>query len=453
MEPPLCSNLFDVPREELDRTLAMLARALYEPTDSSTKETRDAAERQQLALSEFVTRQLAELANTFSTSDASVPSKEPDESTEKLVVAKKSETAAVNGQALKRKAEPLLTPSPSTSMRLPATKQARLDADTPSPRAQESDRNASKSPTPTADVKPRKPSRSIADRKSTLMKQIKMDAKNYHEPSVLEEIHCLPDLGYTKTELKSLITTCTAVAKGMRRKAVVEALEKLKKEHLHEEEQEGEQSQSDVHEGTLIDSADGEMEPEETNGDMSPTGDQPGLQAFPDFEQDNEEAAKPVSKMMGVPEWLARPTTVDQSESLPVAEAATQFQLSERCIKACGKLGIERFFAVQVAAFPILLQSRSLSDPHLVPRDICVSAPTGSGKTISYVIPVTEALAKRTVVRLRALVILPTRDLVMQVKETFDAFVRGTDLKVATATGQQSFAHEQAQLVGDPVDG
>ena len=53
------------------------------------------------------------------------------------------------------------------------------------------------------------------------------------------------------------------------------------------------------------------------------------------------------------------------------------------------------------------------------------------------------------VTRLRALVVLPTRDLCIQVKETFETFVKGTDLKIATSTGQNSFAHEQSILVGD----
>lgn len=58
-------------------------------------------------------------------------------------------------------------------------------------------------------------------------------------------------------------------------------------------------------------------------------------------------------------------------------------------------------------------------------------------------------MSQRVVTRLRALVVLPTRDLCIQVKETFETFVKGTDLKIATSTGQNSFAHEQNILVGD----
>lgn len=61
----------------------------------------------------------------------------------------------------------------------------------------------------------------------------------------------------------------------------------------------------------------------------------------------------------------------------------------------------------------------------------------------------TQILSARIVTRLRALVVLPTRDLVNQVRETYEAVAKGRGLKIGTATGQHSFAHEQAQLVGD----
>ena len=41
-----------------------------------------------------------------------------------------------------------------------------------------------------------------------------------------------------------------------------------------------------------------------------------------------------------------------------------------------------------------------------------------------------QVLASRVVTRLRALVVLPTRDLVVQVRETFEAVAKGRGLKV-----------------------
>ncbi|SNX82286.1 related to DBP6 - ATP-dependent RNA helicase [Melanopsichium pennsylvanicum] len=114
-------------------------------------------------------------------------------------------------------------------------------------------------------------------------------------------------------------------------------------------------------------------------------------------------------------------------------------------------LGVSQWFAVQVSVIPTLLaqpRSRSLYRPFAPPRDLCVSSPTGSGKTLAYTVPIVEVLRSRQIVRLRALIVLPTRDLVSQVKSTLELVAKGSGLRIGTATGQHSFAHEQSQLVG-----
>ncbi|GAA6046760.1 hypothetical protein JCM3770_005628, partial [Rhodotorula araucariae] len=149
---------------------------------------------------------------------------------------------------------------------------------------------------------------------------------------------------------------------------------------------------------------------------------------------------------------------VDPLRKVPVSDqvGADGTGVGERGRKRLrGEMGVEDWFAVQTAVLPLLLPPSAnppaLYAPFNPPRDICVSAPTGSGKTLSYVVPIVETLQHRIVTRLRALVLLPTRDLVGQVRETFEAYMKGTGLKVGVATGQHSFAHEQAVLVGEDV--
>ncbi|BGP19970.1 hypothetical protein JCM10213_006747 [Rhodosporidiobolus nylandii] len=144
---------------------------------------------------------------------------------------------------------------------------------------------------------------------------------------------------------------------------------------------------------------------------------------------------------------------VDPAQKLPLEDEGVK--VGEKGKRRLGEMGIEEWFAVQTAVLPLLLSpTASFSTtlyPPTPPRDLLVSAPTGSGKTLSYVVPVVEVLSRRVVTRLRALVLLPTRDLVGQVRETFEQYARGSGLKIGVATGQHSFAHEQSVLVGSSV--
>ncbi|CDW96921.1 hypothetical protein [Sporisorium scitamineum] len=144
-----------------------------------------------------------------------------------------------------------------------------------------------------------------------------------------------------------------------------------------------------------------------------------------------------------------------ESVTLPAQSSAnddfSKVALSDTVRSRLEALGVSEWFAVQVSVIPCLLaqpQSRSLYRPFAPPRDLCVSAPTGSGKTLAYSVPIVEVLRTRQIVRLRALLVLPTRDLVSQVRSTLELVAKGSGLKIGTATGQHSFAHEQNQLVG-----
>ncbi|CAD6241918.1 unnamed protein product [Miscanthus lutarioriparius] len=107
-------------------------------------------------------------------------------------------------------------------------------------------------------------------------------------------------------------------------------------------------------------------------------------------------------------------------------------------------MGIESFFPVQEAAWLETI------GPGTFERDICINSPTGSGKTLAYALPIVQMLCKRKVRCLRALVVLPTRDLALQVKEVFDAIAPVVGLSVGSAVGQSSIADEVSSLVRKP---
>lgn len=88
---------------------------------------------------------------------------------------------------------------------------------------------------------------------------------------------------------------------------------------------------------------------------------------------------------------------------------AVGISLDARLIAALKAGGVDRLFPVQAAVWRML---------HGSAHDLCVHAPTGSGKTLAYAMPVVAALSGRVIRRLRALVVLPTHDLVQQARAT-----------------------------------
>jgi superfamily II DNA/RNA helicase len=81
--------------------------------------------------------------------------------------------------------------------------------------------------------------------------------------------------------------------------------------------------------------------------------------------------------------------------------------------------------------FPIQAQ---VIGPALAGRDILAKAPTGSGKTLAFAIPIVERLDSRER-GLRALVLVPTRELAAQVAMELAAIAAPGGLKIATAYG------------------
>jgi len=66
----------------------------------------------------------------------------------------------------------------------------------------------------------------------------------------------------------------------------------------------------------------------------------------------------------------------------------------------------------------------------LAGKDVLATAQTGTGKTLAFLIPIMEQLLKQNAPGITALVLVPTRELAMQVAEQYDA-LRGKQLKPA----------------------
>ncbi|KAF2673688.1 P-loop containing nucleoside triphosphate hydrolase protein [Microthyrium microscopicum] len=139
-----------------------------------------------------------------------------------------------------------------------------------------------------------------------------------------------------------------------------------------------------------------------------------------------------------LPSWLAEPIIVDPGSR----KSFTELGLSSQLLENLKRKSISNAFAVQAALLPLLLPGTEQYQ-----GDICVSAPTGSGKTLGYILPLVEALKEGATTQLRAIVVVPTRELVTQAKQELQLCVHGTNVKIATALGSSNLAMEQQQLI------
>ena len=91
----------------------------------------------------------------------------------------------------------------------------------------------------------------------------------------------------------------------------------------------------------------------------------------------------------------------------------TELPLSGHILSAVADMGFEEASPIQAETIPILLQG----------RDIVGQAQTGTGKTAAFAIPVIENL-KPGSREIQAIVLCPTRELVIQVTEEFHKLMK-----------------------------
>jgi ATP-dependent RNA helicase DDX51/DBP6 len=140
----------------------------------------------------------------------------------------------------------------------------------------------------------------------------------------------------------------------------------------------------------------------------------------------------------GLPPWISQPVHISLNDKKPFE----QLHINAKLLEAIKGKGYHEAFAVQSAVVPLLLPG-----PDQYSGDICISAATGSGKTLAYVLPVIESLRERAVIKLRCLIVVPTRELVKQVREVCELCATGTGLQIGTAVGSKSLKEEQDLIV------
>jgi ATP-dependent RNA helicase RhlE len=99
--------------------------------------------------------------------------------------------------------------------------------------------------------------------------------------------------------------------------------------------------------------------------------------------------------------------------------------LDAAILKAVQETGYTEPTPIQSAAIPFVLQR----------RDLIGIAQTGTGKTAAFTLPILSVLAASPSKGIRALVVAPTRELVVQIEENVRAYAKHLSLTVATIFG------------------
>jgi ATP-dependent RNA helicase RhlB len=126
----------------------------------------------------------------------------------------------------------------------------------------------------------------------------------------------------------------------------------------------------------------------------------------------------------------------------------TEFKLPDPLLRAIDELGFEFCTPIQAQSLRITLQG----------HDITGKAQTGTGKTAAFLITIITDLLnnplqeERYVGEPRALIIAPTRELVMQIAKDAKSLTSNTGLKIITLVGGIDYEKQKKQLDHDVVD-
>jgi ATP-dependent RNA helicase DeaD len=131
------------------------------------------------------------------------------------------------------------------------------------------------------------------------------------------------------------------------------------------------------------------------------------------------------------------------SKSVKQAAEFAALGLAEPLVATLGVLGYEEPTPIQCEAIPLMLSG----------KDLLAQAATGTGKTAAFALPMIQRLLEDEAGRrhLRGLVLVPTRELAMQLSEAIHKYARGTGIQVVPLYGGASM-EQQIRSLGRGAD-
>tara|TARA_B100001250_G_scaffold43844_1_gene34511 strand:+ start:852 stop:2207 length:1356 start_codon:yes stop_codon:yes gene_type:complete len=155
--------------------------------------------------------------------------------------------------------------------------------------------------------------------------------------------------------------------------------------------------------------------------------------------QDPKASSKPAEKPWKISDFNVEP-----------AEGKTRFhdlQLDDSIMRGIHELGFQYCTPIQAESLPAAMQG----------RDTIGQAQTGTGKSAAFLLTILDRLLKnkpeeRFASEPRALVIAPTRELVMQIGKDAEGLAKYTDLNVVTIVGGMNYDGQRKMLRDHVVD-
>jgi ATP-dependent RNA helicase DeaD len=144
---------------------------------------------------------------------------------------------------------------------------------------------------------------------------------------------------------------------------------------------------------------------------------------------------KETKKELNEQEIVSTTTKEEYGEKPKGTRGFQDLHLHPELIRALRDAGYATMFPIQEQAIPPLLER----------RDLIGQAHTGSGKTAAFSIPMIQKLDEKKPY-VQALVIVPTRELALQVTDEFNKLAKYTNLKAYSVYGGQSITPQIERL-------
>jgi len=120
----------------------------------------------------------------------------------------------------------------------------------------------------------------------------------------------------------------------------------------------------------------------------------------------------------------------------------TEFKLNDHVLEAISYMGFDEATPIQAMAIPEIMQN----------NDLVACAQTGTGKTAAFILPILDKLTNKTETSVSTLIIVPTRELALQIDQQiqgFSYFVNVSSCPVYGGGDGVDFETERSALLGN----